>query len=226
MSPTESTPFQLLHLLLFRIHTIWKFHPRRIFNFSALYCLMSNSLPYSLSCYWSFFYSYDTYLFFSPLFICLFVLSCILFRAIDLFSQLRYLFVFQPFISLFICSFLYSFSCYWSVFQNYDVYSLFFRENFSYGLIFFRPQRAKHLLRLTSPQENLKSKICMVFVTRNWAFRFVLTDDCTSFSSASFHFLETNWQGFVTGMNIISLECWGLAICLQNELIFLDFMGH
>lgn len=258
MSPTESTPFQLLYLLLFRIHTIWKFHPRRIFNFSALYYLMSNSLPYSLSCYWSFFFSYDTYLLFlGLLFLCLIVLSCILFRAIDLFSQLRYLFVFQPFVSLFICSFLYSFSCYWSVFtvttlllcfsalyfcfsgsrpyyfsrywsvfHNYDVYSLFFRENFSYGLIFFQPQRAKHLLRLTSPQENLKSKICMVFVTRNWAFRFVLTDDCTSFSSASSHFLDINWQGFVTGMNIISLECWGLAICLQNEFIFLDFMGH
>ena len=83
-----------------------------------------------------------------PLFLCSFVLSCILFRAIDLFStvtilicfsalcfsiylffpvfffvllicfpQLRYLFVFQPFVSLFICSFLYSFSCYWSVFR-------------------------------------------------------------------------------------------------------------
>ena len=94
MSPTESTPFQLLHLLLFRIHTIWKFHPRRIFNFSALYYLMSNSLPYSLSCYWSFFYSYDTYLLFlGPLFLYLFVLSCILFRVIDLFSTVTTLFL-------------------------------------------------------------------------------------------------------------------------------------
>ena len=155
------------------------------------------SFLYSFSCYWSVFHSYDTIpLFFGPLFLC------------------------------FSGSLPYYFSRYWSVFHNFDVYSLFFRENFSYGLIFFQPQRAKHLLRLTSPQENLKSKICMVFVTRNWAFRFVLTDDCTSFSSASFHFLDTNWQGFVTGMNIISLECWGLAICLQNEWIFLDFMGH
>ena len=103
LSPTESTSFKLLHLLLFRMHTIWKFHPRRIFNFSALYYLMSNSLPNSLSCYWSVFHSYDTYLFFSPLFLYLFVLSCILFRAIDLFSQLRhYSFVFRPFISLFL----------------------------------------------------------------------------------------------------------------------------
>ena len=220
---------------------------------------MSNSLPYSLSCYWSFFYSYDTYLLFlGPLFLCSFVLSCILFRAIDLFSTVTilicfsalcfsiYLFFLVFFFVLLICfhsydtiplffgplflcfsgSIPYYFSRYWSVFHNNDVYSLFFRENFSYGLIFFQPQRAKHLLRSTSPQENLKSKICMVFVTRNWAFRFVLTDDCTSFSSASSHFLDTNWQGFVTGMNIISLECWDLAICLQNEWILLDFMGH
>lgn len=100
---------------------------------------MSNSLPYSLSCYWSFFFSYDTYLLFlGLLFLCLIVLSCILFRAIDLFSQLRYLFVFQPFVSLFICSFLYSFSCYWSVFTVTTLLLCFSALYFSVSLVLYR----------------------------------------------------------------------------------------
>ena len=189
---------------------------------------MSNSLPYSLSCYWSF--STVTILIFCFLAlyfsVYLFILVFFFVLLICFHSYGTIPLFFGPLFLCFSGSIPYYFSRYWSVFHNYDVYSLFFRENFSYGLIFFQPQRAKHLLRSTSPQENLKSKICMVFVTRNWAFRFVLTDDCTSFSSASFNILDTNWQGFVTGMNIISLESWGLAICLQNELIFLDFMGH
>lgn len=191
--------------------------------FSLFLC----SFLYSFSWYWSVFtvtilicfsaLYFSIYLFF-PVFFFVLLICFHSYDTIPLF--------FGPLFLCFSGSLPYYFSRYWSVFHNFDIYSLFFRENFSYGLIFFQPQRAKHLLRLTSPQENLKSKICMVFVTRNWAFRFVLTDDCTSFSSASFHFLDTNWQGFVTGMNIISLECWGLAICLQNEWIFLDFMGH
>ena len=148
--------------------------------------LFNCSFLYSFSCHWSVF-TVTILICFSALCFSIYLFFLVFFSCYwSVFTVTTLLLCFSALYFCFSGSIPYYFSRYWSVFHNYDVYSLFFRENFSYGLIFFQPQRAKHLLRLTSPQENLKSKICMVFVARNWAFRFVLTDDCTSFSSLVF----------------------------------------